>query len=50
MDDNIAKVNTVVAAIPFAMVPAPKEVRVAASWTYEELFESCKFEGVACDK
>ncbi len=50
MDDNLAKASTAVAAIPFAMASVPVEVRIAASWTYEDLFESCIFEGVACDK
>ncbi len=50
MDDNLAKASTAVAAMPFAMASVPADVRIAASWTYEDLFESCIFEGVACDK
>ncbi len=49
MDDNMAQTSTALAAIPFAMASVPEELRVAASWTYEELFESCNFEGLACD-
>ncbi len=50
MFDYVAEASTAEAAIPFAMATVPEKVRVAASWTYEDLFESCSFEGVACNK
>ncbi len=50
MDDIMAKASTVEAAIAFAMASVPEEVRMAASWTYEEVFQSCSLEGVACNK
>ncbi len=50
MDDYMGIASTVSAVIPFAMASIPEEVRMAASWKYEELFQSCSFGGVACDK
>ncbi len=50
MDDYVAQATTAVAAIPFAMASVPEDVRVVASWTYEDLFEWCSFEGLPCDK